>query len=155
MPSMRNQDVGPYEESRRKFGLCRKLQQGAVQEGEDTDIVREERASGSNEEGGRHHPERVGESDGDKDGGLFRDTEGALWPETEQGEDKARTRLTEILYIFFGIHTANVVQLVRGGNRRNCPGRLMFRMWNGIFTGVLAPVVSENEKIGSNTKPTI
>lgn len=26
---------------------------------------------------------------------------------------KARTRLTEILYIFFGIHTANVVQLVR------------------------------------------
>ena len=89
MPSMRNQDVGPYEESRRKFGLCRKLQQGAVQEGEDTDIVREERASGSNEEGGRHHPERVGESDGDKDGGLFRDTEGALWPETEQGEDKA------------------------------------------------------------------
>ena len=69
--------------------------------------------------------------------------------------NKARTRLTEILYIFFGIHTANVVQLVRGGNRRNCPGRLMFRMWNGIFTGVLAPVVSENEKIGSNTKPTI
>ena len=27
--------------------------------------------------------------------------------------NKARTRLTEILYIFFGIHTANVVQLVR------------------------------------------
>lgn len=26
---------------------------------------------------------------------------------------KARTKLTEILYIFFGIHTANVVQLVR------------------------------------------
>ena len=26
---------------------------------------------------------------------------------------KARTRLTEILYIFFGIHTANVAQLVR------------------------------------------
>lgn len=26
---------------------------------------------------------------------------------------KARTRLTEILYIFFGIHTENVVQLVR------------------------------------------
>ena len=26
---------------------------------------------------------------------------------------KARTRLTEILYIFFGIHTANMVQLVR------------------------------------------
>ena len=26
---------------------------------------------------------------------------------------KARTRLTEILYIFFGIHTANVVHLVR------------------------------------------
>lgn len=26
---------------------------------------------------------------------------------------KARTRLTEILYIFFGIHTVNVVQLVR------------------------------------------
>ena len=26
---------------------------------------------------------------------------------------KARTRLTEILYIFFGIHTANVVRLVR------------------------------------------
>ena len=25
---------------------------------------------------------------------------------------KARTKLTEILYIFFGIHTANVVQLV-------------------------------------------
>ena len=24
---------------------------------------------------------------------------------------KARTKLTEILYIFFGIHTANVVQL--------------------------------------------
>ena len=26
-------------------------------------------------------------------------------------EVKARTKLTEILYIFFGIHTANVVQL--------------------------------------------
>ena len=26
---------------------------------------------------------------------------------------KARTKLTEILYIFFGIHTANAVQLVR------------------------------------------
>lgn len=26
---------------------------------------------------------------------------------------KARTKQTEILYIFFGIHTANVVQLVR------------------------------------------
>ena len=26
---------------------------------------------------------------------------------------KARTKRTEILYIFFGIHTANVVQLVR------------------------------------------
>ena len=26
---------------------------------------------------------------------------------------KARTKLTEILYIFFGIHTTNVVQLVR------------------------------------------
>ena len=26
---------------------------------------------------------------------------------------KARTKLTEILYIFFGIHTANVVHLVR------------------------------------------
>ena len=26
---------------------------------------------------------------------------------------KARTRLTEILYIFFGIHTANVVHLIR------------------------------------------
>ena len=25
---------------------------------------------------------------------------------------KARTKLTEIMYIFFGIHTANVVQLV-------------------------------------------
>ena len=25
---------------------------------------------------------------------------------------KVRTRLTEILYIFFGIHTVNVVQLV-------------------------------------------
>ena len=26
---------------------------------------------------------------------------------------KARTRLTEIQYIFFGIHTANVVHLIR------------------------------------------
>ncbi|WP_257937099.1 hypothetical protein [Alistipes sp. cv1] len=26
---------------------------------------------------------------------------------------KAKTKLTEILYIIFGIHTANVVQLVR------------------------------------------
>lgn len=48
------------EESRRGCGLCRKRQPGAVQEGEDTDIVREERASGSGEEEGRHHPERVG-----------------------------------------------------------------------------------------------
>ena len=28
---------------------------------------------------------------------------------------KARTKLTEILYIFFGIHTANVVQLADRG----------------------------------------
>ena len=29
----------------------------------------------------------------------------------DQRRVKARTKLTEILYIFFGIHTANVVQL--------------------------------------------
>ena len=31
---------------------------------------------------------------------------------------KARTKLTEILYIFFGIHTANVVQLADRIERR-------------------------------------
>lgn len=31
---------------------------------------------------------------------------------------KARTKLTEILYIFFGIHTANVVQLAARIERR-------------------------------------
>ena len=40
---------------------------------------------------------------------------------------KARTRLTEILYIFFGIHMANVV----------------------------SPVVVENEKIGFPMKPMV
>lgn len=32
---------------------------------------------------------------------------------------KARTKLTEILYIFFGIHTANVVQLAAGIEQRS------------------------------------
>ena len=63
--------------------------QGAAQERKDTDIVREERPSGSSEEGGRHHTQRAGEGKGDKDGGLVRDSEGTLWPETNQGEDEA------------------------------------------------------------------
>ncbi len=32
---------------------------------------------------------------------------------------KARTKLTEILNIFFGIHTANVVKLADGKNKEN------------------------------------
>ena len=49
------------------------------------------------------------ESEGDSDGGFVRDTERALRLEESQGQGRAK--LTEILYIFFGIHTANVVQL--------------------------------------------
>ena len=41
---------------------------------------------------------------------------------------KARTKLTEILYIFFGIHTANAVQLVRREVNENCSGCLMFEV---------------------------
>ena len=33
---------------------------------------------------------------------------------------KARTKRTEILYIFFGIHTANVVQLADRIEQRAC-----------------------------------
>ena len=31
----------------------------------------------------------------------------------------------------------------------------MFHAWNETFTGVLASAVNENEKMGSETKPTI
>ena len=41
---------------------------------------------------------KIGESEGDKDGGFVRNAEGTLWLETNQGK---------------GIHTANVVQLFR------------------------------------------
>ena len=66
---------------------------------------------------------------------------------------KARTRRTEILYIFFGHPHGERGTACPERSRRNCSGRLMFHMWNGTFTGVLVPVVARNEKIGSDTKP--
>jgi hypothetical protein len=66
---------------------------------------------------------KIGESEGDKDRGFVRNAQEHYgWERI-----KARTRLTEILYIFFGIHMANVV----------------------------SPVVVENEKIGFPMKPMV
>ena len=97
-----------------------------MREGEDTDIVREERPSGPGEEGGRHHPERAGESEGDKDGGLVRDTEGALWPEPDQCEDEADRDPVHLLRHPHGEHGP----ACPAGSCRNCPGGLMFHMGN-------------------------
>ena len=122
-----------------------------MQEERDTDIVREERPSGTSEEGGRHHPQRAGEGKGDKDGGLVRDPEGTLWPETHQGKDEAYRDPVHLLRHPHG----ECGPSCPAGSHRNCPGRLMFHMWNGAFTGVSAPVVAGNEKNGSDTKPMI
>ena len=49
-----------------------------------------------------------------RDNVLVEQEEGSFGTQKEhydQRRIKARTKLTEILYIFFGIHTANVVQL--------------------------------------------
>ena len=48
-----------------------------------------------------------GESAGHDDGRIIRDAERALC----SARIKARMKMTETLYIFFGIHTANVVEL--------------------------------------------
>ena len=74
----------------------------------DTDIVREARKSVQRGKE-RERPCRKGTclGEGDSDGGLVRHTERALRPEAGQGPDEA----DDIIYIFFGIHTANVLQL--------------------------------------------
>lgn len=82
-----------------------------MQERKDTDIVREER------------PFALVKKEGDIiRKGLARvratrmEGEGSFGTQKEHyglKRIKARTRLTEILYIFFGIHTANVVHLIR------------------------------------------
>lgn len=43
---------------------------------------------------------------------------------------KVRRKLTRSLYIFSGIHTTNVVRLVRRGSLRKCSGSLIFHVWN-------------------------
>ena len=74
----------------------------------DTDLVREARtAVQRGEEGERLCQKGTCPGEGDSDGGLVRHTE----EHYDLRRVKARTKLTEILYIFFGIHTANMVQL--------------------------------------------
>ena len=74
----------------------------------DTDIVREARKAVQRGKE-RERPCREGtcQGEGDRDGVLVLHTERALRPEASQGP----TNQTEILYIFFGIHKANVLQL--------------------------------------------
>ena len=74
----------------------------------DTDLVREARTAGQRgEEGKRPCQKGTCQGEGDSDGGLVRHTEKALRPKASQGPDETDGNLV----IFFGIHTANVVQL--------------------------------------------
>lgn len=59
---------------------------------------------------------------------------------------KARRKRTEILYIFFGIHTSNAVRLVRREADGIAQTARMFQSWNETFTGALAPVMNETKK---------
>ena len=116
----------------------------------DTDFVCKERSSGAREEKEWYHPQRIGEGEGDKDGGVVRNAEGTLWLEMNQGKDEIDRNPVHFLWHSHGECSPAFSE----GSRRNCSDCLMFYMWNG-FIGVLSPVVAENEKIGFQMKPMI
>ena len=116
----------------------------------DTDFVCKERSSGAREEKEWYHPQRIGEGEGDKDGGVVRNAEGTLWLEMNQGKDEIDRNPVHFLWHSHGECSPAFSE----GSRRNCSDCLMFYMWNG-FIGVLSPVVAENEKIGFQMKPVI
>lgn len=84
-------------------------------------------------------------------GEFVRDAEGTLWFETGQGEDDVDRDPVHLLRYPYGERCSASEK----GSCPNCSVSLMFHMWDRTFTGVLAPAVTGNAKIGSDTKPTI
>ena len=87
----------------------------------------------------------------DKDGGLVRNTEGTLWFE----DIKERPKLTEFLYIFFGIHTETSPSMSGEKLPKLFQQSNVYNGTKHLLSECGAPVETENEKIRPKTEPMI